>query len=132
MMKTKQGSAFITTKKGFCYLTIKDARRNYLILRVRQYTITPEEKRHMRRLYPDILFDWKNITAQLAEKREVCRRYRTKGRTAPRRREPFYGVVDPFSRTVFVNDPTNIAGAGALLDAILLKERNRRGSGSVG
>ncbi len=86
----------------------------------------------MRRLYPDILFDWKKITAQLAEKREVCRRYRTKGRTAPRRREPFYGVVDPFSRTVFVNDPTNIAGVGALLDAILLEERNRQGSGSVG
>lgn len=83
MMKTKQGSAFITTKKGFCYLTIKDARRNYLILRVRQYTITPEEKRHMRRLYPDILFDWKNITAQLAEKREVCAGIAPRGAPLP-------------------------------------------------
>jgi hypothetical protein len=96
-------------------------------MRVRKYTIEPEEKRHMRRLYPDVTFDWKKIAAQLAEKREVCRRYRTKGRTTiPRPREPFYGVVDPFTRTVYVNDPANIAGVGALLDALLLEERTRQ------
>ncbi len=64
---------------------------------------------------------WKKITRQLAEKREVCRRYRSRRRTArvPRTREPFYGAFDPVERTVYVNDPTNIAGAAALLDAIL-------------
>jgi hypothetical protein len=77
----------------------------------------------MRRLYPDITFDWKKITQQLAQKREVCRRYRSRRQTARRRvpvpREPFYGVVDRQARTVYVNDPGNIAGVGALLDAII-------------
>lgn len=122
-MNAKQGSAFITTRKGFCYLTIKYARRNFPIMRVRKYTIEAEEKRHMRRLYPDIIFDWKKIAAQLAQKREVCRAYRSKGRTAPRPREPFLGVVDPHTRTVYVNNPSNIAGVGALLDALLLRDR---------
>jgi hypothetical protein len=109
-MGAKQGVAFITTKKGFCYLTIKYNRRNFPIMRVHKYVIEAEEKRQMRRLNPDILFDWKKIAAQLAEKREVCRAYRTKGSTAPRPREPFYGVIVPHSRTVYVNDPSNIAG----------------------
>jgi hypothetical protein len=51
----------------------------------------------------------------------VCRRYRSRKRTArvPREREPFCGVIDPVTRTVYVHDPTNIAGVGTLLDAIL-------------
>jgi hypothetical protein len=79
------------------------------------------DKRDMRRLHPDVDFDWKSITRQLAEKREVCRRYRSRRRTVrvPREREPFYGVIEPRTRTVYVNDPDNIAGVSALLDAII-------------
>jgi hypothetical protein len=75
----------------------------------------------MRRLHPDVDFDWKKITRQLAEKREVCRRYHSRRCTAriPHEREPFYGVIDPAARTVYVNDPDNIAGVSALLDAII-------------
>jgi hypothetical protein len=103
------------------YVTIKRGRTSIQILRIRNYTINAEEKRRLRRRYPNIVFDWKKITRQLAEKREVCRRYRSRRRTArvPRVREPFYGVIDPVERTVYVNDPTNIAGVGALLDAII-------------
>lgn len=122
-MGAKQGVAFITTRKGFCYLTIKHNRRNFPIMRVRKYVIEAEDKRHMRRLYPDVLFDWKKIAVQLAAKRQICRAYRAKGRTAPRPREPFYGVIDPSSRTVYVNDPSNMAGVGALLDALLSRDR---------
>ena len=77
----------------------------------------------MRRRHPEVDFDWKTITRQLAEKREVCRRYRSRRRTArtPRVREPFYGGFDPVERTVYVNDPTNIAGMGAMLDAIIAR-----------
>jgi len=120
------GNAFITTRKGTCYLTIKINRRNADLMKIRQYKIPPDEKRHMRRLYPNVNFDWKKITAQLAEKREVCRSYRSRRRTNARRqrapREPFYGVIDPFSRTVYVNDPTNIGGVGMLLDAIIAQD----------
>jgi macrodomain Ter protein organizer (MatP/YcbG family) len=88
----KQGSAFVTTKKGGCYLTIKSGRMSFQIMRIRQYTIDTDEKRRMRRLHPDIHFDWKKITRQLAEKR---RRYRARRRTPRvpryRAREPFYG-----------------------------------------
>jgi len=49
------------------------------------------------------------------------------GRTAwgqvPREREPFYDVVEPRTRTVYVNDPANIAGVGALLDSLLSSGR---------
>ncbi len=38
---------------------------------------------------------------------------------APPVREPFYGVIDPVELTVYVNDPSNITGMGALLDAML-------------
>jgi hypothetical protein len=79
----------------------------------------------MRRLHPDVAFDWKKISRQLAAKREVCRRYRARRRTVrvPRVREPFYGVFEPHTRRVYVNDPDNLAGVGALLDAILARER---------
>jgi hypothetical protein len=81
----------------------------------------------MRRLHPDITFDWKKIARQLAEKREVCRQYRARRRAVRvpryRTREPFYGVFEPHTRSVYVNDPDNIAGVGALLDAILARER---------
>ena len=85
------------------------------------YTIDAQKKRDMRRRHPDVDFDWQTITRQLAEKREICRRYHSRRRTvrAPRVREPFYGVFDPAERTVYVNDPTNIAGMSAMLDAII-------------
>src|SRR5438105_2348115 len=84
-------------------------------------TIDAQDKRDMRRRHPDVDFDWKKITRQLAEKREVCRRYRSRRRTARTLhvREPFYGVIDPVERAVYVNDPSNIAGTAALLDAII-------------
>ena len=41
----QQGSAIITAKKGFCYLTIKSGRHNYHIMRIRAYTLDAEDKR---------------------------------------------------------------------------------------
>jgi hypothetical protein len=117
----KRNQAFVTTKKGVCYLTVKSGRVHFQIMRIRHYTIDADDKRRMRRLHPDVDFDWKKIASQLAEKREVCRRYRLRRRTAraPRVHEPFYGVFDPVERAVYVNDPTNIAGMSAMLDAII-------------
>lgn len=126
IMSTLTGNAFVTTRKGFCYLTIRVRRRNYDITKIRQYKIEAQEKRDLRRLYPNVTFDWKKIAEQLEKKRGVCRRYRARrhATSAPKRpREPFYGVVDPFSRTVYVNDPDNIAGVGALLDAMIAGDR---------
>src|SRR5712691_4612947 len=117
----KRRRAFVTTKKGVCYLTVKIGRENFHLMRIYNYTIDAQKKRDMRRRHPEVDFNWKTITRQLAEKREVCRRYRSRRRTAraPRVREPFYGVLDPVERTVYVNDPANMAGVGALLDAII-------------
>jgi hypothetical protein len=98
-------------------------------MRIRRYTIDAEDKRQMRRLHPDIAFDRKKIGHQLAEKRDVCRQYRSKRHSARRPglpREPFYGVVDPLARTVYVNSPTNIRGVGALLDRMMADEGLRR------
>ena len=50
-MSRKQSSAFVTTRKGFCYLTVKVGRSNYNIMRIRNYTLEPQDKRDMRRLY---------------------------------------------------------------------------------
>ena len=50
-MERKRSNAFITARKGFCYLTIKYARRNHEMMRIRNYRIEADEKRHMRRLY---------------------------------------------------------------------------------
>ena len=117
----KRSRAFVTTKKGVCYLTVKIGREHFHLMRIYNYTIDAQDKRDMRRRHPDVDFDWKNITRQLAEKWEVCRRYRSRRRTAraPRVHEPFYGVFDPVERAVYVNDPTNIAGMSAMLDAII-------------
>lgn len=131
-MGQQQGNAFITTRKGFCYLTIKIGRGNFNIMRIRNYTIDAEDKRDMRRLYPNIVFDWKKIIRQLAEKREVCRDYRSRRieaateRRHARPREPFYSVYDPVTRTVYANGlPSSAKGAGALLDAVLRLDRSR-------
>ncbi len=127
-MDRKSSNAFITARKGFCYLTIKFLGRNHEMMRIRGYKIDPDEKRHMRRLYPEVAFDWKKITQQLAEKREACRRYRSGSRkpaSSPScAREPLYGVYEPGSRTVYVNGiPSSAAGVGRLLDAILQLDR---------
>lgn len=123
-MKRKQSSAFITTKKGFCYLTVKVGRRNFNIMRIRKYTLEPQDKRDMRRLYPDYLFDWKKINQQLAEKREVCRAYRSKRqapRSSPHTSDSFVMVsYDPTTRTIYTSDAGNSL---ALLDAVLHIER---------
>jgi len=119
-MERKQGSAFITSRKGFCYLTIKIGRSNFDIMRIRNYTLEPQDKRDVRRRYPDYLFDWKKINQQLTDKREVCRAYRSK-RQAPRNIDPCVMVsYDPMTRTVYASD-ANIPLA--LLDAILETER---------
>ena len=65
-MDRKPRNAFITARKGFCYLTIKSFGRNHEMMRIRSYTLDADDKRHMRRLYPDVVFDWKKITQQLA------------------------------------------------------------------
>lgn len=131
-MAPKQSSAFITARKGFCYLTIKYGDRNFEMMRIRGYKLDADEKRHMRRLYPEVTFDWRKITQQLAEKREACRRHRSRRRNPgiarhPGASEPFYGVYEPGTRTVYVNDvPSSAAGVGALLDAILQIDRDMR------
>jgi hypothetical protein len=78
----KTGSAFITTKKGVCYLTVKVGRHHFPLMRIRNYTLDAQDKRDMRRLHPDVAFDWKKIARQLTVKREVCRRYRAAARRA--------------------------------------------------
>ena len=123
-MGDKQYSAFVTAKKGFCYLTIKIGRQNFHLMRIRNYTLDAQDKRDMRRLHPDTAFDWKKIGRQLAEKREACRCYRSRRRTSgtarlPRAREPLYAVYDPITRTVYADGE----GAGALLDAVLSIDR---------
>ncbi|MGZ3338105.1 MAG: hypothetical protein ACXVBV_22575 [Isosphaeraceae bacterium] len=139
-MADKQPTAFVTTKKGVCYLTVKVGRQSFHIMRIHNYTIDAQDKRDMRRLHPDTVFDWKKIGKQLAEKREVCRHYRSRRRPSPdtarlpRAREPLYAVYDPITRTVYADVPSTSEGAGALLDAVLSIDRtlsmhNRRGRG---
>ncbi len=44
-MSHRQGTAFVTSRKGFSCLTIKIARRNDDIMKIRAYTISPQDKR---------------------------------------------------------------------------------------
>ena len=60
-MGDKQYSAFVTVRKGFCYLTIKIGRHNFHLMRIRNCTLDAQDKRDMRQLYPDTAFDWKKI-----------------------------------------------------------------------
>ncbi len=127
-MDRKSANAFITCRKGFCYLTIKVFGRNHEMMRIRAYKIDPDEKRHIRRLYPEVVFDWKKITHQLAEKREDCRRYRSRSRKPASRpsrvREPLFGVYEPGTRTIYTTGiPSSAAGVGRLLDTILQLDR---------
>ncbi|EAM8425559.1 hypothetical protein RF20_26630 [Salmonella enterica] len=126
-MNRRQSSAFVTARKGFCYLTVKIGRSNFNLMRIRRYTITPQDKRDMRRLHPDYLFDWKKIGQQLAEKKELCRAWRSR-RQAPRSTkrvpDPFALVsYDPGSRTVYTSGPCDSL---SLLDAVLHFERSGR------
>ena len=127
----KPANAFVTARKGFCYLTIKLFGRNHEMMRIRGYKIDPDEKRQMRRLYPEVAFNWKRITQQLAERREDCRRYRTRSRTsagrgAARDSEPVFGIYEPVTRTIYASGiPSTIAGVGRLLDAVLQLDRER-------
>jgi len=132
----KPANAFIKARKGFCYLTVKHFGRDHEMMRIRGYKIEPDEKRRMRRLYPDVAFDWKRITQQLAERREDCRRYRTRPRKAtgrgPREDGPLFGVYEPGTRTVFTNGvPSTAAGVGRLLDAVLWLDRDMAGAPSL-
>jgi hypothetical protein len=128
-MAATKSNAFITARKGFCYLTVKLGRRNFHVMRIRNYTLEAQDKRDMRRLYPDVVFDWKKITRQLAENREACRRYRSRRRPPATARpdgyrEAFHAAYDPITRTVYAEGvPSRAGGAGALLDAILQIDR---------
>jgi hypothetical protein len=128
-MRRMPASAFITTRKGFCYLTIKSFQSNRHIMRIRNYTLDADEKRQMRRLYPDVVFDWKKIAGQLADKREVCRDYRSRRRISGAARsqrvhEPLFAVFEPGTGTVYFNRlPSSAHATGALLDAILQMDR---------
>jgi hypothetical protein len=85
-----------------------------------------EDKRQMRRLYPAVVFDGKEIARQLAEKREACRCYRSRRRSSARLRhvrQPLYAVFDPAPRAVYADIPTTAEDAAALLDAILSLDR---------
>src|SRR6516165_10148782 len=110
-MTLKQPAAFITARKGFCYLTMKYGRRNFHMMRIRNYTLDAQDKRDMRRLYPDVVFDWKKIARQLAEKREACSCYRSRRRRTsaglPHARRPLYAVFDPAMRVVYANQPSS-------------------------
>jgi hypothetical protein len=119
-MSNRDDTVVVTIRKGLCYLTGRVGRKTFAIIRIREYAIDAQEKRDMRRFYPDIIFDWKKIARQLAEKREVCRQYRARRQGSTRHLpEPFYGVVDRLTRTVYVRDPSNIGGLDVLLDAIM-------------
>ena len=48
-MGPQESNAFVTTRKGFCYLTIKCAGRNFHIQRIRNYTLEAEDKRYVSR-----------------------------------------------------------------------------------
>ncbi len=130
-MDRKPANAFITARKGFCYLTIKLFSRNHEMMRIRAYKIDPDEKRQMRRLYPEVAFDWKKITQQLAEKREACRRYRTRPRMPARRSAlhddgPVFGVYEPGTRTIYTSGiPSTAAGVERLLDAVVQFDREQ-------
>ena len=56
-MAQKQSSAFITTKKGTCYLTVKLQQAQFSPSCVSTITrLMPNDKRDMRRLHPDVGF----------------------------------------------------------------------------
>jgi hypothetical protein len=134
MSEKRLPSAFVTTKKGKCYLAVKLGRRTFHLMRIYSYTLDAQDKRDMRRLHPDVAFDWKKIGHQLAEKREVCRGYRSRRRMTaaarryPREREPMYAVYDPFTRTVYADG--DMSHGFALLDAVLRIDRAREDSTS--
>ena len=50
-MERKPRNAFVTARKGFCYLTIKSFGRNHEMMRIRNYKLDAENRRRMRRLY---------------------------------------------------------------------------------
>ncbi len=98
------------------------------MMRIHNYTLDADDKRQMRRLYPDVFFDWKKIPRQLAEKREACRCYRSRRRASarlPHARKPLYAVFDPAIRAVYTDEPRTAEDAAALLDAILSTDRTR-------
>ena len=51
-MPLKPPTAFITARKGFCYLTVKIGRRNFHLMRLRNYTLDAEDKRQMPPVAP--------------------------------------------------------------------------------
>jgi hypothetical protein len=75
----------------------------------------------------------KKIAQQLAEKREVCRRYRSRRRNPDttrlaRERAPLYAVYEPGTRTLYTDG--DMGNALPLLDVILQMDRARDASPS--
>jgi hypothetical protein len=55
----KPGVAFVTSKKGVCYLTITFGRHHCSLMRIRHDPLDAQDKREMHRLHPDIAFERK-------------------------------------------------------------------------
>lgn len=117
-------------------MTIKLFGQHHEMMRIFGYKIDADEKRQMRRLYPEVAFDWKKVLQQLAEKREARRRYRTRprrpaGSSGSRDGKPVFGIYEPGTRTVYTNGiPSTAAGVGRLLDAVFQLDRERSGTPS--
>ena len=126
-MDRRQASAFITTRKGFCYLTVKCGRRNFHVMRIRNYTIVAYEKRHMAgctRMLPSTgrksPGNWPRsgkragATAPGGEPRHVFRASRIRLRRLWTRRTHSVCPSD---------EPSTIGETAALLDAVLHIDR---------
>ena len=120
-------NAFVTARRGTCFLSIRIVRRTCDLWRIRAYTIDAVTKRDLRRLHPDVTFDWPKIARQLAVRREECRRYRSRRQGAARAAavRPILTVYDPVTRTLYAaGEPSTWQEAAALLDAVLAADGN--------
>ena len=120
-------NAFVTARRGTCFLSIRIARRTCDLWRIRAYTIDAVTKRDLRRLHPEVAFDWSKITRQLAVRREECRRYRSRRQSTARAAagRPIRAVYDPATRTLYADgEPSTWQEAAALLDAVLAADGN--------
>ena len=120
-------NAFVTARRGTCFLSIRIARWTCDLWRIRAYTIDAVTKRDLRRLHPEVAFDWSKITRQLAVRREECRRYRSRrqGTARAAAARPIRTVYDHATRTLYADgEPSTWQEAAALLDAVLAVDRN--------
>ena len=86
-------NAFVTARRGTCFLSIRIARRTCDLWRIRAYTIDAVTKRDPRRLHPDVAFDWPKITHGSHRGPQIYRR------SAPENRKNVL-VSDPQPQTM--------------------------------